>query len=126
MTPATLYNFESFARKDFEHPAVLNGFRGSSVSGLVIFALTAAQQDCIGDFEGGLYSRETHNVKVQLISEEFRIIEADVYVWVGDRGQLYDPDEEAWSFEEFLENDYNRECLPIRSSMRRTNRKLFT
>jgi len=89
---------------------------------LVVFALTAAQVGRIGEFERDIYTRETHKVKVQLTSEEFRIIEANLFVWVGDRGQLHDPDEKAWSFEEFLEANYFRQCL----ATGRTNRKLNT
>ena len=111
ITPATLHGFRRFGRKNCKFPAALDGFPGSSVRGLVLFGLTSGQRGRIDGYERGLYSRETHDVTITLESGEEHIIDADVYIWAGDRELLTESKGKVWSLDEFLETSFCKDYL---------------
>ena len=109
--PATLHGFRCFRRKDCCFPAVLDCFPGFLVRGLVPFGLTSSQRGRIGGFEKGLYSRETHEAMITLVSRGGTGIDADVYVWAGDRELFSETDGKGWSLDELLRTRFCREYL---------------
>ena len=115
-TAATLTGFRRFSRKNSIFPAVLDGFPASSVKGLVLFGLTSSQRGRIDGFEGGVYSRETNDVKIILASGKEEIIDADVYVWARGRSELQEFEEHTWSLDEFLKTDFCKQYLSRVSS----------
>ncbi|KAI0097764.1 AIG2-like protein [Nemania sp. FL0031] len=101
--PAKVSGYARYAVKHCDYPAVIKAEPRSSVDGYLVTLETTSQRIKLNNFEAGLY--ESTTVAVSVLSGEREIssttVEADMYVWVGDRDALTaDP----WDFEAFERN----------------------
>lgn len=126
MTPAILHGYSRHAVRGADFPAVIAdpAFPSTSttttstvpfqVIGFLVFGLTASQRKGIDRFESGLYDLTTVKVKIDLAGDEGSsrregvVVDAEVYVWAGDRDDLAKAEEKCWSFEAFLGSGMGR------------------
>lgn len=107
-TPAILHNYRRHRVRHADYPAILSvtGDANATVRGTFVTGLTDADIWRLDIFEGSEYRRE--NVKARLLTQtgsdsgegnqEGDEVEAETYVWIGDREDL---EEREWDFAEF-------------------------
>ncbi|KAL9101427.1 MAG: hypothetical protein Q9187_009248, partial [Circinaria calcarea] len=132
MTPAILRGHARCAVREADYPAVVvmdAGGSGGGVSGFLVLGLTRSQRENIHHFESGLYDLTRVTVEVEVLDDEASgtgnneqgeiggnageerevpkrkekiQVAAEAYVWGGDRSELVESVEKAWTFEGFL------------------------
>lgn len=136
MTPAVLHGYARHAVRDADYPAVVADppltststesaavppTVPSAVVGFLVFGLTPSQRQHIDNFESGLYDltavKADIEVVVDRVGERTELtelvveeVEAEVYVWGGQRDELVDAEGKGWSFEGFLGSGMGRVC----------------
>ncbi|KAK1764339.1 hypothetical protein QBC33DRAFT_203470 [Phialemonium atrogriseum] len=93
--PGKVYGYARFLVRGCDYPGVIQGDRCSSVDGLLLTFETSSQRKKLDDFEG-----ETYRVApVSVTLDTGETVEADMYVWAGERGQL---STEPWELASFV------------------------
>ena len=126
MTPAVLHGYSRHAVRYADYPAVVVDHASAStstptatttlrapsqVTGFLVFGLTPSQRKSIDRFESGLYNLTRAKVEIELLGDRGSSkteVEAEVYVWGGDRDDLLEAEEKSWSFEAFLGSGMGR------------------
>lgn len=112
MTPARLYGFERRAVKYAAYPAVIaSKTEGAFVDGFLMFGLNDYERQKIDWYESGLYNLTTVPAVIQILENNDKepatqkeVVDAQVYVWRGSRGELERPGVAEWSVEKFLKS----------------------
>ena len=132
MTPATLYGHERCAVCYADYPAVVPVTANDcstlvpKVEGMLVFALTAEQRFALHCYESGLYNLTEVEVEVEAVEyleadsmpvkkRVMAKVTAEVYLWNGQRDELYDVSEKQWSIEEFLSSGFAKRMLQVES-----------
>ena len=130
MTPATLPGHTRLSVKWADFPAVVpcsstvnetDAGPITSVKGFLVFGLTGYERMRLDRYEGGLYDLTEVEVEIDVLKDEAgtlperatqesekRMLNAEVYVWGGERDELCEVDEKEWSLEKFLKSDMAR------------------
>ena len=101
--PAKIYGYERLAVANCDYPAALLSQPSSCVEGMLLQLTTKSQKTKLDNFEGDIYKRVSVPVHLNTsetpaASEAPVNVEADVYVWDGDREKLTS---EPWSLQIF-------------------------
>jgi len=108
--PGRITGFSRHVVLGFDYPALLpSGAAGGVVEGFVVFPRNISEWTKLDTFEGDAYIRTS--VIVDVGGEE--TVEADTYVWAGDRSQLGGED---WSFT-FFESERLDDWLELFGGM---------
>ncbi|MCJ1224317.1 hypothetical protein MMC12_000962 [Toensbergia leucococca] len=102
MTPATLSMHQRLAVRDAYYPAVIPSNNPEhSVTGLVLFGLTAVERENLDGYEGCMYTAERVQVEILLVSGTRMMIDADVYIWSDPLEHLCQPSEKEWDYVDY-------------------------
>lgn len=101
--PAQVTKYTRLAVKHSDYPAVIRSSNeGDHVDGYLLQLDTRSQRKKLDDFEGETYAIETTTVKILGIDgyPTGETVEADIYLWVGDKDMLTT---EPWELRRFIE-----------------------
>lgn len=104
LKPAQVSKYIRLAVKHSDYPAVIHSpNEGDCVDGYLLQVDTASQRKKLDDFEGETYSVET--TVVELLGDHSlptgEKVNADIYLWSGDKDLL---DTEPWELKTFIED----------------------
>lgn len=93
--PASIRGYARFSVKNCDYPAVIEHEPESVVDGYLLRPKTICQRRKLDDFEGETYQLKSVSVTIDL---DQKTLEADVYLWAGDKNQLTNS---PWELEVF-------------------------
>lgn len=100
--PAELKGYARFSLFGKDYPALIEHDKTSIVDGLLLYPQDKSQRQKLDDFEGEAYTMTP--VQVTVIGEEGRTVDADIYLWNGERDAVsMDP----WDLDTFIRERLN-------------------
>lgn len=81
--PAELKGYARFSLLGKDYPAVIKHDEASIVDGLLLCPQDRSQRRKLDDFEGEAYA--VAPVQVAVVGEDGRMVDADIYLWNGER-----------------------------------------
>ena len=81
--PAELQGYARFSLLGKDYPALMKHEDTSIVDGLLLYPRDESQRRKLDDFEGEAYA--VIPVQVTVVGEQGQMVDADVYLWNGDR-----------------------------------------
>ncbi|KAF7980459.1 hypothetical protein HWV62_37922 [Athelia sp. TMB] len=95
--PAELKGYARFSLLGKDYPALIKHYETSIVDGLLLCLQDNSQRKKLDDFEGEAYM--VSPVQVTIVGEEGQMVDADVYLWNGERDAI---SVDCWDLETFI------------------------
>ncbi len=99
--PAELKGYSRFSLLNKDYPALIKHDETSTVDGFLLCLQDNSQRRKLDDFEGEIYL--VTPIQVTIVGEEGQMVDADTYVWNGEREAV---STDPWDLDTFI-----RECL---------------
>jgi hypothetical protein len=100
--PAELKGYARFSLLGKDYPALIEHDETSTVDGLLLCPQDESQRKKLDDFEGEAYT--TTPVQVTVIGEEGQMVDADIYLWNGERDAV---SVDRWDLDTFIRERLN-------------------
>ncbi|PBK59073.1 AIG2-like protein [Armillaria solidipes] len=95
--PAELKGYARFSLLGKDYPALIKHNETSIVDGLLLCPQNKSQRRKLDDFEGEAYT--VTPVQVAVVGEEGQMVEADIYLWNGERDAV---SADCWDLDTFI------------------------
>lgn len=95
--PALLKGYARFSLLGKDYPALIKHNETSIVDGLLLCPQNKSQRRKLDDFEGEAYT--VTPVQVTVVGEEGQMVEADIYLWNGERDAV---SADSWDLDTFI------------------------
>ena len=95
--PAELKGYARFSLLGKDYPALIKHDETSIVDGLLFCPQDKSQRQKLDDFEGEAYAATP--VQVTVVGEEGQMVDADVYLWNGERDAVL---VDHWDLDTFI------------------------
>ncbi|PBK98908.1 AIG2-like protein [Armillaria gallica] len=95
--PALLEGYARFSLFGKDYPALIKHNETSIVDGLLLCPQNKSQRRKLDDFEGEAYT--VTPVQVTVVGEEGQMVEADIYLWNGERDAV---SADSWDLDTFI------------------------
>ncbi len=95
--PALLKGYARFSLLGKDYPALIKYNETSIVDGLLLCPQNKSQRRKLDDFEGEAYT--VTPVQVTVVGEEGQMVEADIYLWNGERDAV---SADSWDLDTFI------------------------
>ena len=95
--PAELKGYACFSLLSKDYPALIKHDETSVVDGLLLHPLGTSQRKKLDDFEGEGYV--VTPVQVTVVGEEGQMVDADIYLWNGERDAV---SADRWDVDTFI------------------------
>lgn len=94
---ALLEGYARFSLLGKDYPALIKHNETSIVDGLLLCPQNKSQRRKLDDFEGEAYTATP--VQVTVVGEEGQMVEADIYLWNGERDAV---SADSWDLDTFI------------------------
>ena len=95
--PAELKGYARFSLLGKDYPALIKHDKSSIVDGLLLCPQDKSQRKKLDDFEGEAYV--VTPVQVNVVGEEGQVVDADIYLWNGERDAV---SVDHWDLDTFI------------------------
>lgn len=95
--PAELKGYTRFSLLNKDYPALIKHDETSTADGLLFCPQNNSQRRKLDDFEGEAYV--VTPIQVIIVGEEGKMVDADAYVWAGEREAV---SAEPWDLDTFI------------------------
>ena len=95
--PAELKGYACFSLIGKDYPALIKHNETSIVDGLLLCPQDKSQRKKLDDFEGEAYA--VNPVQVTIVGEEGQMVDADIYLWNGERDAV---SVDRWDLDTFI------------------------
>ncbi|KAN0124817.1 hypothetical protein V8E52_001369 [Russula decolorans] len=102
--PAELKGYARFSLLGKDYPALVEHDETSIVDGLLLCPQDKSQRKKLDDFEGEAYTMTPVQVTVAGDSEEGQMVDADIYLWTGERDAV---SVDRWDLDTFTREHLN-------------------
>ena len=100
--PAELKGYARFSLLGKDYPALIENDETSIVDGLLLRPQDKSQRKKLDDFEGEAYAMTP--VQVAVVGEEGQMVDADIYLWNGERDAV---SMDHWDLDAFIRERLN-------------------